>query len=197
VQVILLSIGLLFNMRFIQSEHGAALGPLSSGPANLAFSPSLSGSSSYSHNPDNNVARWKHRSILQTDEDNLDQLGILYEGTNTRNKDILERDKMEADNHWHKGMPAFPMTVIDSHSNMKPTELTGEPTNKTVLMCPVFVPLQWPGEIASADAEEITFVLPAARRKGLLESRDSSSMVQLTCNIQGIQRTTVGSLVAS
>lgn len=225
--VILLSIGLFFNARFV--HYGPGLGPLEMGPRPAAMqhnpfihqlgpdsrlhteSVKLLGGSSSQVAPQ----RRANRNLLAVDDDfsnkmDMDKESLYFDEKPAARAAINNNAYI---NSWKRETttPQFPMTPGDQ---TMPAVVSGEAANKTVLMCPTLTPLQWPGQEMAADADEITFLLPASSAAYIPSSRMSSSspssssssfsatarqaggsMVQLTCKIVDAHMTSLGSLL--
>lgn len=225
--VILLSIGLFFNARFV--HYGPGLGPLEMGPRPAAMqhnpfihqlgpdsrlhteSVKLLGGSSSQVAPQ----RRANRNLLAVDDDfsnkmDMDKESLYFDEKPAARAAINNNAYI---NSWKRETttPQFPMTSGDQ---TMPAVVSGEAANKTVLMCPTLTPLQWPGQEMAADADEITFLLPASSAAYIPSSRMSSSspssssssfsatarqaggsMVQLTCKIVDAHMTSLGSLL--
>jgi hypothetical protein len=248
IQVILLSIGLFFNARFV--HYGPGLGPFEMGhravgmpsvyqfPAHESVraaaveippppSSKLDSSSHFQR------ATRGHRDLLELsgDADSMEMADVVNPKKNvelivskkTNNKIepeqvYVDSEKVDMDVKWSRRdtlSSSSSAAFVHSSSTTVSAMATGEYANKTILMCPTFSPVHWPGEEMSADAEEITFLLPASSASYIPASRmrtdyssssasssfpvtakqASGNVVQLTCKIVDARMTSLSSLL--
>jgi hypothetical protein len=215
--VILLSIGLFFNARFV--HYGPGLGPLEMGPRPIMSQPFVYQpasaieavhTESIKQSAGGHVPLRPGRRLLQHDE-------LASHHQEKRNNVELD-DKFAVGslrtkaymNSWQKETATEAQFPIDNSENAMPQAMTGEAANKTILMCPSLTPLHWPGQEMSAYADEITFILPASSATYIPSShmtnpasssfsasarQASGSMVQLTCKIVDARMASLDSLL--
>lgn len=210
LQVILLSIGLFFNARYV--HYGPGLGPFEAGPRGApsiyqlpasAFSSQVVSSHESADKQASmlraqDYAPRRHRDILQVEEGDSDGNDYVRPEKVSHFRDVpLTESLSQKSNAWRKEAPIFPM-------QSSPTMTTGEAANKTILMCPAVSPLQWPDREMSTDSDEITFILPSSAASYIPSSwwpegdsfkteQGSGQTIQLTCKIAGVRSASLSS----